>query len=655
MKNIICYEFENFRLDVVNEQLLKNNKPVPLTHKAFKTLLILVQNYGQLVKKEDIINEIWRDSFVEDANLTQNIYILRKTLGNNKYGKPFIETVPKRGYCFVGDIQKIKSSDIPVVESAYQSQLLSDDAILDEQFIFVKEDNPSYKTKGYQLKDLQKIISPNNKKSKKSFLALAVLAVFLISFLGFGILLYQDSKTASEFSVKSIAVLPFRTIGAESSNAKMGFGMADSVITNLSKQQKIPVRPSSAIFQLAERDFDSVDIGKKLEVDSVLEGTIQQDGELVRISVRLIKISDGSTIWAETFDEKFTNIFALQDSISTKVAKELAFNLSANQEEQLIARNTSNTEAYQAYQLGIYFWNKRTKDDLEKAVSYFQKATQLDPNYALAYAMLADSYDMIHYYGFAENRKEAIDKADEAAKKALSLNDSIPQAHIAISYVQIAKYNDPKSGVASLERAIFLSPYNATARLRYGWQLLILGNIDGSLEQMRIAQANDPLSPISNSALCSLLLLKKEFAEAVKYSEKAVELKIDVPLIRIQLANAYFLNGQIDKAISVLQTEINHPKYKGSAFASLGYIYAKTGKTKEAEEIYSRLKNDKEIECRYSDLILLAYALGHKKEALADLKSMLAKYKRISLSMTADPYWEEILQDDDFKKLISTT
>ena len=645
MGNIIYYDFESFRLDVINEQLLKDNQPVPLTHKAFKTLLILVQNYGQLVKKEDIISQIWHDSFVEDSNLTQHIYVLRKTLGNNKQGKPFIETIPKRGYCFVGEIQKVKAREVSFAESSVTPNFRNEDAVLDEQFIYVRGEDGRIHLSGdeHRSEDTQKNLTDLPSPNKKTFFTKPILLIFcLVGLIGISFLLYQAFQPVRETGINSIAVLPFKLIGKDNSDETIGFGLADAVITSLSKQQKIPVRPTSAVFQFTEKNFDSVTAGKQLGVDSVLEGTVQRDGELIRVSAKLIKISDGSTIWAENFDEKFTYIFAVQDSISTKVAKSLMLNLSNVQEQQLTTRNTLSTEAYQAYQNGRYFWNKRSKEDLEKAVGYFQKAIELDSNYAIAYAMLADSYNMLYYYDFTEKSQETIDKADESAKKALQLNDSIPESYIASAYVQIAKYKDYKASVVSLERAIQLSPYNATARIRYGWQLLRMENMDGALEQMRIAQENDPLSPISNSAYCSMLLLKRNYADALKYSQKAVELMPNAPLVKVQLANVYFLNGKPEESIPILQQEINVPHSKYDALASLAYIYAKTGKTKEAEEIFSRLKAEINISNKYSNLALVAFALGKKEESLQYFKVVLERTKNISFSTLSDPFWEEV-------------
>ncbi len=655
MEDFVYYEFENFRLDVANEQLLKDNQPIPLTHKAYKTLLILVQNYGQLVKKEDIINDIWCDSFVEDSNLTQHIYVLRKTLGNNKLGKPFIETIPKRGYTFIGEIKKVSPSSIK--RSAYLSPHETDDGVLSEQFIYLKDDEKFlHSTNGFHTSaDASKHVSyqahpPNGKKTDriKKYAAL-VAGIILLSLAAFS---WRSLQPATPTEIRSIAVLPFKPIGEESDNAKMGFGIADAVITSLSKLPDVPVRPTSAVFQFADKTFDPVSAGQELGVDSVLEGTVQRDGEWVRVSVRLIKITDGSTIWADTFDERFTNIFALQDSISTKVAKSLVTNLSKSQEQQLVTRETSSPEANQAYQLGVYFWNKRTKEDLEKAVNYFRQAIDFDNNYALAYAMLADSYNMLVYYKFTDDSAGFINEADEAAKKALSLNNSLGEGYIALSYVQIAKYKDYEAATKSIERAVQLSPNNPTARIRYGWQLLRQKNVEGTYEQMRVAQENDPLSPVSNSALCSVLIIKRNYPEALRYCEKTVELQATAPFVKIQLSSAYFLNGKNDEAISILKSELNSERYKDDAKAALAYIYAKLGKTKEAEEIYVQLKKDKQISKKYGDLALVAFTLGKKTEALEFFKEMVGPSKMLSPTLRYDPFWEDIFKDEDFLKVI---
>lgn len=586
-----------------------------LTQKAFQILHLLVKNAGQLVKKETLIREIWQDSFIEDSNITQQIYILRKTLGNDKNGKPLIETLPKRGYCFIGEVKKVEdeaevisSSELPVVENAEDS---------------------TQKSYFWQY----------------GLVGLTVIAVFG------AILFFQLRKVPTEnAAINSIAVLPFKNINQDDS--KLGFGLADAVITNLSKQQKIPVRSMSAVFQYADKEaFDPIEAGKNLGVDSVLEGTVQREGEQVRVSLRLIKISDGSTLWAETFNEKFSNIFTLQDSISAKVAQSLPLNLSG-WEKPLIAQQPATAEASQFYQLGVYFSNIKTKDSLERAVSYFLKVIELDSNYAPAYAKLADSYNWLNEFGDVKTRDELLNKSEVASQKALSLDNTLAEAHIAIAFVQFVKYKDTEAGENSIKHAVKLDPYNAFARLHYGWQLLYQGDLEGGYQQTVLAQEYSPLSVHINLTHCSFLIFKREYPKALESCKKVAALQPSTPLINVQIANILFLLDRKDEAINLLKLESENVSERYSALGSLAYIYAKTGNKAEAEKLYSQLKENYESSNKYLDLTLVGFAIGKKDEALKNFEEMIKRAAIKPKYLNFDPFWEEILKHEDFKTLI---
>jgi len=250
-------------------------------------------------------------------------------------------------------------------------------------------------------------------------------------------------------------------------------------------------------------------------VDTVLEGTIQRDEGRVRVSVQLIDTSSGKTLWAESFDENFTNIFVVQDSISDKVARALEVNLTRQQERLMAEHSTTSTEAFQAYQMGVYFFATRSEESLLKAVDYFNKAIEIDPNFDKAYAMLADTYNMLGYYGFSDT-KETRPKALAAVNKALELNDSLPEAYIALASLQEMSQEGQSKSKQYLEKAIELSPYNSTARIRYAW-MLFPQDLEGSTQQMRLAQEYDPLSTVSNGALCNIPIFQQQYDEAIKY------------------------------------------------------------------------------------------------------------------------------------------
>jgi tetratricopeptide (TPR) repeat protein len=391
-------------------------------------------------------------------------------------------------------------------------------------------------------------------------------------------------------------------------------------------------------------------------VDSVLEGTVQCDGERVRLSVQLVRVSDGKTLWADSFQEKISDIFAVQDSISAKVADALSLNLTPQQEQILARRTTNNAEAFQAYQLGVYFWNRRKKEDLLKAVEYFQRATELDPNYAHAYAGLADSYSMLAYYRFADV-DEMKEKAKIMAEKALSLNDSLAEAYIALAMAYIIKKENLVRAQELLERAVSLSPYNASARHRYSWILLINGKIDEAVQEMSLARKYDPLSPATNRAYCSVLIMQRNFTDAVKQCESAIEIYIGTPNSRRALARAYFFSGRHADAFAQLDIQIKTGTKEEETFArgELAYYYAKLGRKAEAEKIYADLKKGFNKDPRFAfDLTLIAFALGEKKESLFYFKEMLKFLDTIpdtQLSLAYDPYWDDLKADPQFAPL----
>jgi tetratricopeptide (TPR) repeat protein len=353
-------------------------------------------------------------------------------------------------------------------------------------------------------------------------------------------------------------------------------------------------------------------------------------------------------LWAETFDEKFTNIFALQDSISNSVARSLSINLSPK--DKNLQQPTHKAEAYQAYMLGIYFWNKRTKEDLQKGVWNFQQAIELDPNYAEAYAGLADCYNLLSYYKFSDNSEEIRTRGREAAEKALVLNDSLAEAHIAVAF-----YQSSDEARRSLERAIELSPYSATARIRYGWHLLRdqkPETMELAERQIRLAQEYDPLSHISNGALCGILMFRRNFEEAVNYCRKSYDLAPQNSPTRMALADALFFAGQKEEAIEVVKKEIEAGRNKDAAKGTLGHYYAMLGQRDEAENILAELKPKAGNDVRLLlDLILINYSLGKRDESLGYFRQAYEK-KLLPSFMVFDPIWEKVTKDPEVKEIL---
>ncbi|MDQ3800107.1 MAG: winged helix-turn-helix domain-containing protein [Acidobacteriota bacterium] len=669
------YNFDNFCLDVAGQRLLKDGKPMALTNKAFLTLLILVQKAGQIVDREEIISEIWVDSFVEDSNLSQYVYILRKILGNNPQGNPYIETITKRGFRFTGVVRELLPEAETAAAAAPQpsadDNLNSADSVSTEGDEIQSHANFSTAEQRAAERNLEKDASSNGRvpaemlpydktfpKAYARWWIISAIAILAGGLIYGSIYFYKNygqnsSSLVTSQKTKSVAVLPFKSIGGERDNEKLGLGMADAVIMRLSKLKQIPVRSTSAVFRFTdEQIIDSVKIGQGLGVETVLEGTVQREGERIRVSARLINVPDGKALWAESYDETFTDIFAVQDSISSRVAQSLAINLTREQELILTQRATKDPRAFQAYQQGLYFLNKRSKESLLRAIEFFQQAIQLDPNYAPAHAGLADCYNMQFYYEFAD-LKEASARAREAAEIALSLDEGLAEAHMAMAYV-LTNEGKPNLALPAIERAVELSPFDSTVRVRYAWVLLSNDNLEEAARQARLAQEYDQLSHLSNNVLCGFLSFQHKFAEAIQFCEKSVQLEPNAPRNRLVLAKVYFFSGRREEALSQIQSQINFFDERVDKLEAMGlqsYFYAKMGQRAEAERLLTALKSKANIEpALYSYLCLTSYLLGNYQESLDYFrKSNLSRNKFPDTQrFRYDPLWEEIRKDKRF-------
>src|SRR5262249_2678194 len=358
------YEFDGFRIDAAKRLVWGNGEPLGLTPKVFDTLFYLVKNAGKTIHKDELMAAIWPDTVVEENNLNKNISALRQLLGEKPGEHRFIVTVPGKGYRFVASV--VEST----VNGIQDAGVVASDGALPGLI-------PS---KAYKAGETRRVYFSNLR-----YWLVAALAVILLTAT---LYLRQGARSPKAGTIRSIAVLPFKPIAAESRNEAMEFGMADSLITQLSKGNDLVLRPFSGTRRYAATDRDPVEIGHSLDVDAVLDGSIQVAENRVRITTRLIRTTDGKQIWAENFDEQMRDIFAVQDSITERVAVVLNAKLGKRSRK----RYTEDVESYRLFLLGRYTTFKLTPQDLPKAVEYFRKAIDKDPNYALAYTGISHSY-----------------------------------------------------------------------------------------------------------------------------------------------------------------------------------------------------------------------------------------------------------------------
>ena len=644
------YEFGPFRLDVSEHRLLHHEEIVPLTPKVFETLLVLIEHSGHVIQKNELMMRLWTDSFVEESSLTQNISLLRKALGEAGE-QQFIETVPKLGYRFVAPVKVLE---------------VNGGNGADEATVLLKhtETNaplPHSETRARRL-------------GRNWILSTSAALLLLTIAIGGGYLWRTKTRSpegmssvSSEERVRSLAVLPLKPLASNGNDEFLGLGMADALIVKLSNFEQFNVRPTSSIIKYAGHEFDSRSVGKELGVDTVLDGTIQHVGDRVRVTVMLLSIRDGKALWSGKFDERFTDIFALQDSISEKLASVLQLQLATGKQGQLSKHFTENAEAYSDYAMGLYFWNKRSKDGLAKAIDYFRKATEADHNYALAYAMLADTYCLtIFYDSSVSTSSDVMRKAEDAVVRACQLDDTLAEAHAAMGLLKSYK-NDAAGAEQSYRRAIELNPNSSIAHYRYAFSLLIGLQNEDAIREMQRAQELDPISLPIDTTLAGCLLYAGQYDEAIKYSKLALEVDPQFGLARSNLGEALEWKGLHDEAAAEYTKLSEQQGFRLYGKLGLAFVYARSGRQDEARRLLGEVKSQFTSEEAFFDLplqIASTYGvLGEKDEAFVWLERAVEsfrarrfdlRYSRQLNTLKDDLRYEQILRRHEFTKSLAT-
>jgi serine/threonine-protein kinase len=387
-----------------------------------------------------------------------------------------------------------------------------------------------------------------------------------------------------------LAVLPFKSLVPAARDEYLELGIADSLITRLSRLRRLVVRPPSAIVKYAERGQDPIAAGRELRADTVLDGSIQRLGDRIKVTARLIRVRDGQPLWADEFEQLSADLFDVQSSIAEHTAAALALTLSGEEKTRLSRRETANSEAHQLYLQGRYFWNKRTEESLKKAVSLFQQATGKDPGYALAYVGLADSYIQLGIDDIGGLPPgDAFPKAREAALKALTIEDTLAEAHAALGFTKLQYDWDWQGAESKLEHATRLDANYAPAHQWYGLYLSRVGRHQQAIQETIRAYDLDPVSPAISRALGFRLYEARRYDEAIEQLRKTLELEPNYAQARYTLGLAYVQTGQFDDAIRELQEGIRLSGGSRTITGALGYAYARAGKTGDARRVLEEL------------------------------------------------------------------
>ncbi|HWQ33697.1 MAG TPA: protein kinase [Blastocatellia bacterium] len=454
---------------------------------------------------------------------------------------------------------------------------------------------------------------------------------------------------------RSVAVLPFRTASAGETDESLGLGLADVLTTRLGQLRQLSVSPFSAVRRYAGNQNDPVRIGRELNVEHVVSGTLQHNGDRVRVSAQMQQISDGRILWAETFDEKFTDLGSLQHAIASRVLRALTLELTGSELAQLNKTWTENSEAYQLYLVGRYHFNKRSVAELSEAIRYFNQALQLDNRFALAYVGLADSYALLQLYqGPPVN---LYPRAKENALKALALDESLAEAHSSLAYVSFYYDRDRIGAEREFRRAIELNPSYVTAHHWFAHVLAAEGRESEALAEIRLAEQLDPRSPIVKTAVALVWFYAREYEQALEACRRALELDPGlVPAHRV-MRWIHQAQGRYDEALAAYQQEKSFSGFSGHEWpAILAQIQAIGGRRDEALTTLTRGLATPEGRREADNLpfeVALAYALiGNHDQALRWMERAEATKAYVFNFAQADPRLDKLRTDPRFTDLL---
>jgi TolB-like protein/Flp pilus assembly protein TadD/predicted Ser/Thr protein kinase len=495
------------------------------------------------------------------------------------------------------------------------------------------------------------LIAPRNRVWRWT---LAASAVFLAGVVVVYFFLRDNNGRVSGAGggIKSIAVLPFKPLVEQSRDEALELGMADSLIARLSNIRQISVRPVSAVRKYAGLEQDALAAGREQKVDAVLEGNIQRSGENLRVTVRLVQLLDGSSLWAGQFDEKFTNIFAVQDSISERVAGVLALTLTGQEKERLKKPYTENTEAYELYLKGRFHANRLTDDGFLKSLEYFQQAIEKDPNFALAHAGLAGAYNALAGFN-VRPPKEVYPKARSAALTALNLDHLLARAHTELAMVNLTFDWDWAGAEREFKRAIEISPSDSDAHYYYSYYLAFMGKFDNAISEIKKAQEFDPISLVKLTGVAQVLLMARRYDEALEHCEKALEMDPNLGFAHWLLGLTYLYKGSYEPAIRALQQSIPLSGGSPDESASLAHAYALAGKRTEALKILEELKQQAKRKFISPGTIAYLYgALGERDQAFALLDKAVEERDNMVVLLKVEPMFDPLRSDSRFAKLL---
>jgi TolB-like protein/DNA-binding winged helix-turn-helix (wHTH) protein/Tfp pilus assembly protein PilF len=557
MPSANSYTFGEFRLDSRSRVLFRSGELVALYPKAIDVLMFLVEKHGNVATREELLERVWPGTFVEESTLTRSISVLRKALGDTPEGHSYILTVPKRGYQFVAMVRQ-ETADVASIPPSLDKPI-------------PENSRPSVPVRRWP----------------SALIAGGVLSVLLAA----GGWLYW-SRFHSRSVLPSrimIAVLPVQNLTGDADREYISDGLTEGIIAQLGginpERLGVIARTSAMTYKHSPKTVSQ--IGAELHVEYIIESSLRQSGDRLRVTTQLIRVNDQTHLWSQDYDRARRDLVTLQDDFANAVASGIRLELAAAAHQPLLSTRSINPDAYMAYLEGRFYWNQRNVPALERAIVHLRQATQLDPNYALAYAGLADAYCSLGVIGDVA-AAEVFPKARIAAEKALALDNSLAEAHTSLAYVKFSYDWDWNGAEAEFKRAIALNPNYATAHQWYGQFLRLMGREEEAIVEGQKSLDLDPMSLIINVEAGLPYHYLQRYDEALRHYRKALEVDPNFALAHHDIGWVLEAQAKYSEAIEEFERAVQISDV-AALWSSLGHAYGMAGRRQDAIRVLHRL------------------------------------------------------------------
>jgi|SRR5215469_7770617 len=610
------YEFGPYRIDPDRQQLLRGEQPVALTPKALEALLVLVRHNGTVVSKDELMKELWPDTFVEEANVAQHIAMIRKALGETAQSHRYVVTLPGRGYRFTEPVHLVSA-----------------------------EDTSSLSHPPVQAHD----------EKKNGRWPWIIAAALLATALAFGLIVFKSRfKSASAPNRVMLAVLPFENLSNDPQQEYFSDGLTEETITDLGElsPQKMGVIARTSMMRYKHTDKTLDQIGHELGVDYILEGSARRDAQRVRISAQLIRVKDQTHVWAQSYDRDVGDFLGVQKDLGAAIAEQVRVSLAP---EKKSARAVHvDAQAYDDFLKGQYLRNKFNPQAVKKSIEFYQRALERDPAYAPAYAGLAESYQVLLDLSVLPP-SEAFPRSDATARKAVELGPEDSDCHSALGWQLLAYDRDFAVAEREFRRAIELNPSNSEAHEGLAWYLGIRQQSGASLAEVRKARETDPLSPIMNADIGNMLFYAGNSEEAVQQLRGAISVDPDFPASHYYLIKIYQSVGSYEEAFQeFLKLQSLVGQFSEQDMGDIKSVHAKSGWKAALRKVLATMLRDRSAGKYVSayDIAELQLATGEDAKAIEWLDKATDEHANQVIFLHLDPRFERLHSNPRFQSLL---